>query len=81
MLKLAFWNFEAIFLRMYFLFVATCFLKVWLSVWVDICILNMLHEVLPFIMYYLEIKSKSISSSHMEPVTPNSENQMVVLNV
>ena len=37
----------------------------------------MLHEVLPFIIYYLEIKSKSISSSDMEPVTPNSENQMV----
>ena len=36
---LKFWNFKLIFLRIYFLSIATFFLKLWLSVWV----LNMFH--------------------------------------
>lgn len=49
-LNLWLWNFEPLFLRMYFLSVAPFFLKLWSSVWVDICILNMFHEVLTLII-------------------------------
>ena len=42
MLKLGFWNFKPIFLRMQFSLVATFFLYFWLSVWVEIYILNFL---------------------------------------
>ena len=41
-LKLRFWNFKPIFLRMQFSLVATFFLYFWLSVWVGIFILNFL---------------------------------------
>ena len=41
-LKLRFWNFRLIFLRMQFPLVVTCFHYFWLSVWVEIYILNIL---------------------------------------
>ena len=41
-LKLRFWNFRLIFLKMQFPLVATCFHYFWLSVWVEIYILNIL---------------------------------------
>ena len=42
MLKVGFWNLKPIFLRMQFSLVATFFLYFWLSVWVEIYILNFL---------------------------------------
>ena len=61
MLNLGFWNFKLIFLRICILSVATFFLNLWLSVWVDTCILNRFHEVLTVIIKHLEIKFKNIS--------------------
>ena len=33
---------------MYFLWIATFFIKLWLYIWINICILNMFHSVLTF---------------------------------
>ena len=50
MLKLVLWNYKPIFLQMQFLLVAKFFIKLLLFVSVDICILNMLHEISLFII-------------------------------
>ena len=57
MLKLGFWNFKPIFLRMQFSLVATFFLYFWLSVWVEICILNFLMSFQH--LYHLTFGDKS----------------------
>ena len=58
MLKLGFWNFKPIFLRMQFSLVATFFLYFWLSVWVEICILNFLMSFQH--LYHLTFGDKSV---------------------
>ena len=57
-LKLAFWNFQPIFLRMQFSVVATFFLYFWLSVWVEIGILNFLRSF--WHLYHLTFEDKSV---------------------
>ena len=57
-LKLGFWHFKPIFLRMQFSLVATFFLYFWLSVWVEICILNFLMSFQH--LYHLTFGDKSV---------------------
>ena len=52
------WNFKSIFLRMQFSLVATFFLYFWLSVWVEICILNFLMSFQH--LYHLTFGDKSV---------------------
>ena len=79
-LKLGSWNFKPIFLRMQFSLVATFFLYFWLSVWVEICILNFLMSFQH--LYHLTFgdKCKSIRFPRQELVTWYFGSQMFFPN-
>ena len=75
-LNLRFRNSKPIFLAIYFLLIASLFLKLCLLFWVDIYILDVLLDsnILSFIIW-------SISSLRLEPLTWHSEDRIIFTSI